>query len=95
MILKNLFVMTLSVCIASCAYAVPTEIPVAATIINKAMPLLTWVFTLAGGVIAGTKGWQCLYHGQMKAGGFAVGGLIAAGVGFNGLFAENALTILI
>lgn len=95
-LIKGIFVGMFGFFMMSCAHAVPTGVPpVVGNVINQFMPLLIWLFTLGGGIITGTKGWQCLYHGQIKAGAYAVGGLIATGVGFNGLFAENALTVLI
>lgn len=78
----------------SSAHAVPTGIEALKTGGDRIMPYVVWIFTLGCAAIASLGGWM-LGHGQPKGLVPMTLGGCGAGLGFLGLFGENAATLLI
>ena len=76
------------------AEAVPTGIPGVKAFGDQLMPYFIWLFALGGAAVASINGWR-LFNGQPKAGIYALGGMVTAGLGFNGILGETATTLLI
>ncbi len=91
---KAFVVVCLSLLLTTYANAVPVAVPAIAAIANNITPYLVWLFALGGGAIASINGWR-LFNGQPKAGVYALGGMVTAGLGFNGIFGTEATTLLI
>ncbi len=92
---KTCLIAVLSILMTSYGHALPVDIPAITAMGNKIMPYLTWLIPIGGGSIVCVNGWRCLNNGQPKAGMYALAGAGVIGLGFTGIFGENAATLLI
>jgi len=91
---RALFVACFTVLMSTYAHAIPENVAAIKAIADKIVPYIVWLFALGGGAIASINGWR-LFNGQPKAGAYALGGMVTAGLGFNGIFGDQATTLLI
>jgi len=94
LLIKSVFIVTLTFLLTNYADAVPTEVAAIKAIADRIIPYIVWLFALGGGAVASVNGWR-LFNGQPKAGVYALGGMVTSGLGFNGIFGEAATTLLI
>lgn len=78
-------------CIDPC-YAVPGDIPVMKTVLEKLVPYLGFAFTAGGVYYSGLNGKQVV-TGEYRAAPRLLVSVGAAGLGLAGIFGTDALTI--
>lgn len=76
------------------AYAVPGDIPVMKTLLEKLVPYLGFAFTAGGVYYSGMNGKQVV-TGDYRAAPRLLVSVGATGLGLAGIFGANALTVLL
>lgn len=75
-------------------YAVPDEIPVMKTLLDKLVPYLGFAFTAGGVYYSGLNGKQVV-TGDYRAAPRLLVSVGAAGLGLAGIFGADALTVML
>lgn len=75
-------------------YAVPNDIPVMKTVLDKLVPYLGFAFTAGGVYYSGLNGKQVV-TGDYRAAPRLLVSIGVAGLGLTGIFGANALTALL
>lgn len=76
------------------AHGVPEGVAAVHAIGNAIMPYVKWLTAIGGSAIALINGWR-VFNGQPKAGIYALGGGVVAGLGFDAMFGADVATLLI
>jgi len=76
------------------AAAIPAGVDAVKAIGDKIMPYVTWATAIGGASIAMINGWR-VFNGQPKAGVYALGGSVVAGLGFDSIFGAEVATLLL
>lgn len=74
--------------------AVPNNVAAVQALGAAIMPYVKWATAIGGAAIALINGWR-VFNGQPKAGFYALGGGVVAGLGFDTLFGQDIATLLL
>ncbi len=93
-LLKTVGLMAAGYILTDQAHAIPTGVAAVESIGNAIMPYVKWTTSIGGAAIAVINGWR-VFNGQPKAGFFALGGGVVAGLGFDSIFGADVSAMVI